>query len=221
MKKTALASEPKQDRSRASFERVLDAATALLEKNGDFTLAEVSASSKVSIGSIYGRVKSKEDLIHTVQVRVLERAELEQADLVNRIRRRALPLDELIPTIVQELARFLERYAPILRPFMDMAPADPVIAATGKKAYFHSLLDFKLLMLERRSEMGHPEPERATETCFNVVYASLARHLGLGTTTDVAREGDWRRLIDDLGQMALYFLRAGAQAAPRRRKKST
>ena len=61
--KVALAREPKQDRSRASFERVLDAATALLAEKGysEFTLQELSNRSKVSIGSIYGRVNGKDD----------------------------------------------------------------------------------------------------------------------------------------------------------------
>jgi len=61
--KVALAREPKQDRSRASFERVLDAATALLAERGysEFTLQELSRRSKVSIGSIYCRVSGKDD----------------------------------------------------------------------------------------------------------------------------------------------------------------
>ena len=59
--KGALAREPKQDRSRASFERVLDAATTLLAEKGysEFMLQELSNRSKVSIGSIYGRVRAR------------------------------------------------------------------------------------------------------------------------------------------------------------------
>ena len=208
--RTAPARQPQQNRSRASFERVLEAATGLLaEKGRDFTLADVSQRSKVSIGSIYGRVNSKEDLIRTVQLRVLERAELEQVDLFNRIRRRKLPLDELVPTVLRELAGAMRAHAPILRAFLDLAPSDAVIANTGWNSYIHSQLDFKLLLLERRDQIGHPEPERAVETCFNVVHAVLARYLG---TSDVPGEGDWNRLIEDLGLMSLFFLRSDVAA---------
>ena len=66
--------EPKQNRSKASLERLLNAACELLTENGykDFTLQEVSKRAKVSIGSIYNRFKSKEDLIRLLQVRELE-----------------------------------------------------------------------------------------------------------------------------------------------------
>src|SRR5262245_26618965 len=76
----SLAREPKQDRSRASFERVLDTATALLAEKGysEFTLQELSRRSKVSIGSVYCRVNGKDDLIRLVQVRTLDRLDVEQ-----------------------------------------------------------------------------------------------------------------------------------------------
>src|SRR4026209_2000726 len=92
--KVALAREPKQDRSRVSFERVLDAATALLAERGysEFTLQELSRRSQVSIGWIYCRVSGKDDLIRRVQVRVLDRLDVEQASFINRLRRPQLPL---------------------------------------------------------------------------------------------------------------------------------
>jgi hypothetical protein len=64
---------PQQERSRLSFDRVLDGATRLLEENGyeGFNITDVSRISKVSIGSIYARVDSKEDLLRAVQDRVL------------------------------------------------------------------------------------------------------------------------------------------------------
>ena len=64
---------PQQERSRASFERVIQAATALLEEDGydGFTLAEVSKRANVSIGSIYARVKSKDDLFYVIQDRYM------------------------------------------------------------------------------------------------------------------------------------------------------
>jgi hypothetical protein len=40
--------------------------------------------------------------------------------------------------------------------------------------------------------------------CFTVVYGCLARYLGLGAPGE--DEGEWNRLIEDLGLMALAFL---------------
>ena len=68
---------PQQERSRASFERVLQAATSLLAEKGydGFTLAEVSERAGVSIGSIYARVKSKDELFYVIQDRYMTGAE--------------------------------------------------------------------------------------------------------------------------------------------------
>ena len=85
---------PKQTRSRQSFDRVLDAATSILAERGfsGLTLTQVSKQSRVSIGSIYCRVDSKEDLVRAVQARALEEMDHEFAVVVNGVRRKSLPL---------------------------------------------------------------------------------------------------------------------------------
>lgn len=209
----------KQDRSRASFERVLDAAEALLGEKGygAVTLNAVSRKAKVSIGSIYGRVDSKDALLRALQVRVLDRIELEHHAMVNRIRRRGLRLHELVPAIIRELANHLRRHAAVLSVFMERATSDPVIAGLGKRRFTELARDIELLILDCKDEIGHPEPEHAAHTCFSMAYASLARYLGLGSSPDVAGEGDWKQLVEDLGLMCLYFLIFDAHHAARTR----
>jgi AcrR family transcriptional regulator len=201
---------PKQRRSRESYDRMIDAAIEILQENGlhALTLAEVSRRSRVSIGSIYCRVKSKEDLIRAMQTRALGEMEKEFAALVNRVRRRALPLRELVPAIVRELALYLRRHATLLTALMQRGAEDPVVEATGRKSFLQTALDFRLVLLERHGEFRHQDPERAASTCFIVVYGALARYLGLGAAgaADGAREGDWNQLVKDLGLMALAFL---------------
>jgi AcrR family transcriptional regulator len=206
--RAALAREPKQDRSRASFERVLDAATALLAEKGyaEFTLQELSRRSKVSIGSIYGRVDGKDDLIRLVQVRELDRLDVDQASFINRLRRQELPLRELVLETVTQFGKFLRKHAAILRAFMELGASDPVAGEVGKKHFNQALHDFRLLLLERRSEIRHADPEHAVEACFHVLYASLGRYLGLGTMGEVSEEGDWDQLLEDLSLMTLFFL---------------
>jgi len=206
--KVALAREPKQDRSRASFERVLDAATTLLAEKGysEFTLQELSSRSKVSIGSIYGRVNGKDDLIRLVQIRVLDRLDIDQATFINRLRRQELPLRELVLETVTQFGNFLRKHASILRAFMELAAGDPVAGEIGKRHFNQALHDFKLLLLERREEIRHADPDHAVVACFNVVYASLGRYLGLGTMGNEVGEGDWNQLLEDVSLMSLYFL---------------
>jgi AcrR family transcriptional regulator len=201
--------KPKQSRSRESFDRVIEAATELLRERGaqTLTLAEVSRRSKVSIGSIYCRVESKDDLIRVVHARALGNMEHEFAAIINGIRRKRLPLRDLVPLLVRELAQYLRRHADLLSAFIERGAQDPVIASVGRKAHAQTALDFRLLLLERQNEFVHPDPERAAATCFTIVYGALARYLGLGGNRESgAGEGDWKQLIDDLGLMSLAFL---------------
>lgn len=206
---TAHSRTPKQTRSRESFDRVIDAAADILREGGlqALTLTDVSRRSRVSIGSIYCRVKSKDDLIRAVQAHVFVQMDNEMAAMVNRIRRKGLPLHELVPTLVSDLAHYLRRHGALLNALIERGAQDPVVAAVGRKAHAQAALDFKLLLLERRSEFQHPDPEHAAATCFTVVYGVLARYLGLGGARETgAGEGDWKQLVEDLGLMALAFL---------------
>ena len=87
---------PQQGRSRASYERMLVAAEKLMVKRGDddFTLTEVAKTGKVSIGSIYLRFASKDDLIRAVHVRVLARIDEDQRTMLADVRERSGTLDE-------------------------------------------------------------------------------------------------------------------------------
>jgi AcrR family transcriptional regulator len=99
------AREPKQSRSRASLERMVEAAMALLRDRGgpDFTLTEVSKRAKVSIGSIYCRFESKEVLIREAHARTMARFHSDELAMLDRVRKRAVNLDAMIPAMVSDL----------------------------------------------------------------------------------------------------------------------
>ena len=199
---------PKQTRSRQSFDRMLDTAIEIINEGGlsALTLAEVSRRSRVSIGSIYCRVDSKDALIREVQARALTEMDHEFAVLVNKVRRKGLGLRELVPTIVRELALYLKRHARLLNAFMQQAAVDTVIESVGRKSWQQNALDFKLILLERHAEFRHPDAEHAAATCFTVVYGCLARYLGLGVGGNADFDSNWNELIEDLGLMTLGFL---------------
>ena len=199
---------PKQDRSRASFERVLEAAAELMAEKGyaGFALTDVVKRAKVSIGSIYGRVDSKDELIRAVHQRVMSRLELEQADMFLRVRRRALPLPELLSTLIHEMAGFLQRNASVLNAFMGRAYADEVVSSFGKLAYRHTLTEFKMLLIERGSEIAMPQVEHSAQVCFDIIYSCLARYFGVGRLPGKEDQGDLPLLVADLSDVCLAYL---------------
>jgi AcrR family transcriptional regulator len=193
------------------MERLLATTIEMLvqSESSELTLQELSRRTRVSIGSIYLRFHSKQELIREVQIRFLEQVEREHALVINRLRRKGLVLRQLVPIAIREYSGFLRKHAGPLRVFMELAPNDPVIAANGKKYYRQSATDFALLLLDRRAEIRHPDPAHAVDACFSMMYASVGRYLGLGTTRDVMGEGDWNQLLDDVSLMAVLWLSGG------------
>jgi AcrR family transcriptional regulator len=230
---TTHARAPKQRRSRESYDRVILAAADLLREGGlsALTLAAVSRNAQVSIGSIYCRVDGKDSLVREVQAVMLPEIEREFTLLVNRVRRKQLPLGEMVPLLIREFAHYLHKHAALLAAFMQQGDHDSVVEEVGRRSFQQTLLDFKLLLLEYASEFGHPEPEEAAVMCFTVAYATLGRYLGLHSGVrghGGAGEGNWRRLVEATGQMCWVYLahsptpaRATVAATPRRKSRST
>jgi AcrR family transcriptional regulator len=171
---------PKQQRSRESFERVIAATYRLLseDKGADFTLADVSRESGVSIGGIYGRFENRMALILEVQLRTNETmaaeyaAQVEQAGATSRNGR------DLMRRLVVEIAESLRRHRWIIKAIVDASLADTQIAQEGLRAYARQLNLFKSALLGHRDEIAHPNPEQAIDFCFLSIYELVASHLG-------------------------------------------
>jgi AcrR family transcriptional regulator len=205
----SLARAPKQERSRASFERILEAATELLKENGpdDFTLNEVSRRAEASIGSIYGRVDSKDDLIRIVHATAMERMDAEAAERLSAKKWENVPLPKLVPILVREWADPLQREAQLLKAFMLRSRTDPIMATRAKASHDLAASMFREVVLQRRHEIRHPDPDLAVDFCFTVASATLWRLLGFGFALAVRTEpDDLNRSLDELGSLCSTYL---------------
>lgn len=200
--------EPQQGRSRASFERMLAAAEKLMIRHGndEFTLTDVAKTGKVSIGSIYLRFASKDDLIRAVHTRVLARVDVEQNAMLEGVKARTHDLREFVTVLVEEYAELLRRYAPVLRPMMLRATSDPKVSGVGRAAAERFGQVMQEEMLVYRDSIVGGSPERAVKSAYRIIYAPLARYLGFGSSQEVSDEGDWTELKQDLGRMCAAFL---------------
>ena len=199
---------PRQERSRASFERVLDAAVELLKERGyeGFTLLEVSKRARTSIGSIYCRVKGKEELFRAVQVHVLEDLTAEMDSILDPVKWKDVPPSKLLNFLVREMGEYLRRHRPILRAFIANERGDAVIMRNGKQAHAHLAEGFHSLLMQHAAEFAHPDPAHAISFCFNLAFSAIARHLDLDTVTPTNDGAQWNQLIDDLGRTLTLFL---------------
>jgi AcrR family transcriptional regulator len=201
--------EPQQGRSRESYLRVLAATEKLLEDRGtaDFTLNEVSRVGKVSIGSIYCRFSSKDELIHAVVKQKMKIIETNHNKAIGATLERTDSLLDFMPQMINDIAETLYLHAPFLKAVMHIANNDPFVDAVGTKVYLKWSEKVHQSLLTFRNEIVHPDPERAVRSVYRIVYAALARFLGFGAEGKAGTlEGDWTELKEDLCQMCTAFL---------------
>ncbi|MCY1670746.1 TetR/AcrR family transcriptional regulator [Novosphingobium sp. SL115] len=201
--------KPQQGRSKASLERMLVAARELMLERGseDFTLQDVNQRGNVSIGSIYLRFQSKENLVRAVIARVLE--DLAQAEEVMMAEILAMSdtLEEFMPRYVAGYAEVLRLNAPLLRLAMERASFDPLVSKPGKD---HALMATRRgmdAMLRYRDSFGGSDHETKATSAYKIVFATLARQLSLGSSGEAAHDYDWEVLKRELGRMCVAYLR--------------
>lgn len=207
---------PRQNRSRASFERVLDAAATMLAERGHerFTLLDVSNRAKVSIGSIYCRVDGKKSLLRAVDQRVLARFNAEHSELVEQARSVGPTLPAVFPAVLRGCGEFLKRNGSMLRALMLLSQVDPFVGAEGGNSFRDLVAKVTALLLEHRDEIHHPDPEYAANFAFHIAYGALNRHIGIGSVTGKPERGELDDLIDGLTVMCCGFLSSDWEKVP-------
>jgi AcrR family transcriptional regulator len=198
---------PKQQRSRESYERVLAATQRLLteEKGADFTLADVSRESGVSIGGIYGRFENRMALILEVQLRANDVMVEECAAGIGRAAAAAHDGRDLIRRLAVEIAESLRRHRDIIKAIVDASLSDAQIAQEGLRAYARQLELFRTALLARREEIAHAESEQAIEFCFLAIYEIIASHFGFGRRKS-AENAQWAQLLAQLQHLCVAYL---------------
>lgn len=201
---------PQQGRSKASLERMLVAARELmLERSSeDFTLQEVSKRGNVSIGSIYLRFESKDNLVRAVLADAMQELNAAEHAMFDTLSAECGTLDEFMPRYVQAYAEVLTVHAPLVRLAMMRAENDPLVATPGKRAALHAVEQATAAMLRYAREFGGADFENRAGSAYYVIFATLARELSLGSSAESVTNYDWEALKRELGRMCLAYLKA-------------
>jgi AcrR family transcriptional regulator len=201
---------PLQARSRAAFERVLDAGTEVLREGGfeAFTIAAVSGRSGVSVGSIYERA-NKEGLFLAIHARWTDAISAEQDELLRALEGRDLAPEPLVREAVAAVGKVFRDHGKLMHVFMIRASLDATIRERGAEAAAGNAQTFERLLLRHRDAIAHADPELAVDVAFRLVYSTFARRVMRGDAFESRRPLGWDELVDELGEVcARYLLRA-------------
>ncbi|WP_298170585.1 TetR/AcrR family transcriptional regulator [Novosphingobium sp.] len=205
----ALSRKPRQGRSLASFERMIEATKALMiETGGDsFTLQDVSERGQVSIGSIYLRFESKDRLLHAVIAEELTAILAKERVMIDEVLAETDSLGAFLPLYIKRYSAFLEQNAPLLRTIMARAEVDPLVSDPGKETARRSAEMSIAAILTFRDEIKSADPEAKALAVFQIVFATIARQFGLGSTPESSDPFLWGFIKDEISKMALAYLR--------------
>lgn len=211
-------SEPKQQRSRDSFAKVRAAALELLQERGtgQFSLAEVSARAEVSIGSIYGRVAGKAELLRLVQSQEFDHLDVETARRVGAAGVGASSFARATAQIVTAYAELLRSHRELLSPFFLLGVDDEVILERGRRAGNAGQDVFIRAVLTAAAEHGVELSGQSAHWAFEVFYSLSVRYLGLGVTATAIPQSayDWQELLDRLSRTVWLIVAPPAPPHP-------
>jgi AcrR family transcriptional regulator len=195
-------SSPKQERSRATLQAIVAAATRVFSEKGfeQATMSDVALTAGVSPGSLYQYAPTKGALAaHVMEAR--------SAEIVARLGPRllalaSLPVAQAVRDAMQLVVDAHELHAGLPHVPMAHAPTE------GPLARLHSFeqrfaLALRVYLEAHRDELGITNLELATTITIHAVDAAV--HAAMATDPHFSRKGE---LVDELTALVLGYLTA-------------
>jgi AcrR family transcriptional regulator len=196
-------------RAERTRERLLGAAEALLREGGlaAATVPAIAARAERAVGNVYKRFEDKEGLLEALFLRIVERASAENAQALDRARSRAEPIGPLLNRLLLPTARGYAQnrrlYAALIA--FSEHESDPRFRKRLNRLRRSALRDASRILLDRRAQMEHPDPERGIEFILTAV-ASTLRGVLLSPRTPRRYRSDPERFGRELTRMVLGYL---------------
>jgi AcrR family transcriptional regulator len=203
---------PRQDRSRDSLERILEASEQLLLLKGHegLTVGEIISRAGVSRGTFCYRFRDKSALVHALQERIHGREEAEARARVGAVDWDALSLPDAIRTLLEIEHSAYGGYLLQHQAFSVFASVDPVVKTRGYR-YKRTMEELEVRVLGRKAaEVGHEDPLLAARVLSRLwqglrdeeVEWSCCRASGEEALSDAV-------LIDQLVRLSVSYLMSG------------
>lgn len=203
---------PQQARSRAALQRLLAAAEYVLAHDGieEFTIARVAEHAGVSVGGVYRRFTSKEQLLDAVG-----------SDLLTRFEHTvSAALDGAEPSVAGVLDAFTSALGQVLAASGHVIPAllsssrsaDTPLNRLGTVTTLQER--FTGALAAHRAGITHPDPDTATNIAFRTVIGSgIHRAAAAPLWPDGLTWAQWAREITDMTTAYLTAQRGTETAA--------
>jgi AcrR family transcriptional regulator len=166
---------PRQSRSQETLERLLDAAESVLSEKGfvEASVAEIAARAKSSVGAFYSRFQDKHTLLRCLHERFVEDAIATADAALDPELWEEQNIGEILGEVIPFLVRIYEERRSLISAFIVQCTRDPSYVESGGRLQRHLSLRLRQLLLARRHELAHPDPELAVDFGLRLVMHML------------------------------------------------
>ena len=199
---------PRQKRSRHSFEQLMKAGIEILREGAEaeFSIADLSRRTGVSVGSIYQRFGSKERIYLALQDRVLSELDGEVEQLFAPNNARAAPFESVVADAVRRFCGHLRRNEALLRALITRDVGNAAALARGELSSQRieaALLDFLAASLV---EMRNTEVRASARVGFRVLYSSAWSRLMKQPLALAEPEYSWEGFTETMTEFYSAYL---------------
>lgn len=199
---------PRQARSRATLDRLLDATEVLLaEKPWEVVgVADIAQRADSSVGAFYSRFSDKDAVLNALYERFVDEAVATYDEMFDPERWTGASVSAIVQAIIAFRVRIYSERVGLLRAFFHLAVYDKGFWVRGKRLRAHFTEAFVQLIIARRRELLHPEPASAAEFVARVIQSVLYHRVlfELEQSPDEAWSTD--RITTELTHTCLAYL---------------
>ena len=186
---------PRQARTQKHLEHLLDAAEQMLREKvfEDIHVSEIANRAGTSVASFYRRFKDKDALLHALHERFTEECFATADDALAEERWHGAAIVEILIEIFPFLIDVMQSHEGLDRAIYQRGLTDDLMRERSSRLTRYVIDGLSNLLIERRSEIHHPEPERAVRFALLQSVALLVQHYTVGT-----RDLDSTQMSDDV-----------------------
>jgi AcrR family transcriptional regulator len=193
---------PQQARSRAALQRLLASAEDVLVNDGveDFTIARVAEHAGVSVGGVYRRFASKEQLIDAVKQALVERLEQAVAEALDKAEPSLRGVLEAFTTALSETLNESGRVITAV-----LAGGRSVgVPEQGLRTVISLQERFLDAAAPHQDQIRHPDPPAALMIAFRSMTGAGAHR---AATSSLLPDGlTWRQWAREIADMTTAYL---------------
>jgi AcrR family transcriptional regulator len=221
---TPLAKPTPRARGRATLQRLLDAAEAVLARNGveGATVPAIAARAGVSVGNVYKRFPDKDALLRAVYERFFARALEQNRDALDAARWEGVATADLLCRIITGLVAGYREHRGLIRALLLYAETHPDAGfrRRAESLRHETLALMGALLAGRRADLAHPHPERAIRIAVGIVALALQSLVLSDRTAPSELATLDAGVAAELAAMVASYLGVKQRAPARSRKRS-